>query len=134
MRTKKLNEAGLRSVVRKILIEQAAEAPDAAADDTAILAALNAVVENAKLPVKITSATTADYPVPVPPGFESLFSKISIGVRALGGRYAGTFDIYWRYEHPDGGENGISVGYVMKNPDGRWGWRIETPTKKSGYV
>ena len=60
----------------------------------------------------------------VPQSFESLFKTLEIYVRwERSGKAA---RVGWSYDHPGGGSNGFSIGYILfDEAKGAWGWRLE---------
>ena len=77
---------------------------------------------------------TGESTVPVPNGFDSLFKDIQIEVSREHGSRIG-FRVGWSYNHPGGGSNGFSIGYIVYESDKQqWGWQINSPSRSYGYV
>jgi hypothetical protein len=88
------------------------------------LKALKELETWAELPIRFKSVDSAEYPVKVPQGFESLFKSITIDVTwERSGKAA---RVQWGYNHPGGGSNGYSIGWVIfDDRKQQWGWRLE---------
>lgn len=101
---------------------------EALAEPDLALAALNALADEAGLPVRFRDVNQTIIPVPVPNGFDSLFKEIEIEVqwKDWWGR------VGWSYKHPRA-SNGYGIGSVSKDPKtGRWGWQTESG--RHGFV
>ena len=99
-------------------------------DQKMALKALETLVDKANLPINVDDINNRDYSVKVPKGFESLFKSIVIRVRWTSDN---TATVNWHYEHPEGGTNGLSVGFIGMKDD-EWGWQISNPRREWGMV
>ena len=121
--------------LQELRSKSAAGIPSEQEDIVLALKALQALAAEQELPIHPRDIKTSKYPIAVPHGFSSLFSdlwiEVSWGTRGVSeGRY--TANVGWSYEHPRGGTNGYSLGFITKNPDGQWGW--QTSQGKWGVV
>lgn len=98
-------------------------------DEAQALKALQALGASTGLPFKFSDAMKSEYPISIPRGFSSLFETLSITVRWDRNWKSARVD--WSYKHPRG-SNGYSIGFIIKEEDGRWGWRSDVG--KYGYV
>lgn len=100
-------------------------------DPEGALQACNILAEKAGIPSSFTDLRRP-IELPVPPHMKSLFETLKFEVQwARTGLFA---TVGWRYTHPDGGSNGLTVGRVMWDlKENTWGWQLEKG-REYGYV
>lgn len=122
----------LRADLLPLLEKTAGRAPTLE-DPEIALAAINALLRNARVPLKgWPSIDKTEVEVQIPSGFESMWKSLKIEIDwARDSRYA---NVSWTYTHPRGGSNGVTIGVVMFDGDAqKWGWRDES-TNQHGYI
>lgn len=89
-----------------------------------LVAAVNAMLADADMDLRVTHANTEAYTIPVPAGMGSLFAELAVHVeRRTKGVHHPSVTVHWRYTHPAGGSNGYCIGWTAYNEGAeRMGW------------
>lgn len=90
--------------------------------------ALQDLIKEAGLPpVRLTGVRSQKAEVVVPRGFDSLFKAVRIELTVKHVGWGTWGQLSWRYEHPGGGSNGVTIGTISVNAeDLQSGWHKET--------
>lgn len=90
--------------------------------------ALQGLIEAAGLPpIRITGFAKQRAQIVVPRGFDSMFKELWIELSIQKANWGLWGQLSWKYEHPGGGTNGVTIGTIsVKEDDLEAGWRLET--------
>jgi len=82
-----------------------------------LVAAINVLLADAGMDLRVTHANTEAYTTPVPAGMGSLFASLEVWVvrREHPDHPLSWMDISWQWRHPGGGTNSHTIGTVGLN-------------------
>lgn len=117
----KITKNELRNIIKEELNSRGSK--HGPKDPEGALEALKKIASRIDLPIEFKSAEGGTYDVPVPKALKSLFKRLWIKLEWYESGTFGTLN--WKYEHPDGGNNGLSIATFGcdEKDNSKWGYR-----------
>ena len=126
-----------RSKLRSLLAKEGVSSDKKASFsevETQFLTALRELMAATNLPKRLRAVDLFQHGksvIPIPDGFESLFSDLWVSLRVTKANWGLHGRLDWHYNHPGGGSNGHSIGVVsVENDTLKAGYRLETGVTK----